>query len=419
MQISDPTTRLASLLACLAPTLCACSGGPDPATQPVEPAPVVAPTPAVAPAAGEEEDEDEITGKSLYQRHCAGCHNDNGDGRGATILAQGKEARSFAQGGFAFGNTPEAIYNTISSGIPGSSLMQPFSAVMDEDERRMVAEYVLTLTPYGNPVLAAGSILVVKDRAEFARGKLPALREGLPEHPRGLMVGLPGGASFQYRVDDVRLIAMRRGGFVDRTDWNERGGGVLKPLGEIAYEVGAGDPQPWLFAMVDGRPVPVELELTATRTTGSAGQEAQVESRPRAASPRGLRRVVETLFQPELSEPGSFGLRLVFDRAVGAQDFAVRLLSWPEDSPVVDGELFVSPSQPGHQILWKVLGRDQGFDCIRIECQGPAGLRSEPTAAMCWSMGSSETPISLSLVVLHVKAWDFDLLARVDKEIAR
>src|SRR6185295_4984503 len=102
--------------------LCACASRSQPV--PVsEPPSIAAPgqTPATNAA---EEDEEAVTGKSLYARHCAGCHNDNGDGRGATMLQQGKQARSFAQGGFAFGNTVEQIAKTIASGIPGSSPMQ-------------------------------------------------------------------------------------------------------------------------------------------------------------------------------------------------------------------------------------------------------------------------------------------------------
>src|SRR5262245_5829723 len=71
-------------------------------------------------------DEPVRDGKGLYTRNCAGCHNDNGDGRGATILQMGLTARDFKQGGFAFGDTPEQLAKTITTGIPGRSPMPSF-----------------------------------------------------------------------------------------------------------------------------------------------------------------------------------------------------------------------------------------------------------------------------------------------------
>ena len=74
-----------------------------------QPATVAASTPASAAIDDEEPVRD---GKFLYTRNCAGCHNDNGDGKGATALQLGVTARSFAEGHFAFGNTPESVSYT-------------------------------------------------------------------------------------------------------------------------------------------------------------------------------------------------------------------------------------------------------------------------------------------------------------------
>jgi len=427
MHLHPPRARLATFSFLLVPALCACSSRPDPTPQPVEP---MLAAPVAPAAAAEQEDEDAISGKSLYQRHCAGCHNDNGDGRGATILAQGSQARSFAQGGFAFGNTPEAIFDTITSGIPGSSLMQPFNAVMDEDERRMVAEYVLTLTPYGNPVLAAGSILVVKERAEFARGKLPAMREGLPEHPRGLMVGLPGGASFEYRVDDVRLIAMRRGGFVDRTDWNGRGGGELQPLGEIAFEPVLDDQQAALSAYVGQGWVPIELELSATRSAGPNGEQAQVESRPKPGSPPGIRRVIETLYQPRLSQPDSFGRRLVLDRGGAAAQadpkaFQFVVADWGDRSEVKQVRHWAGKQGiPGANDGWMVFQRSKDFICLHLDLGDAPGVTQQGnprfiSVSLSNSVDPKALPVAFDVVVVRVNSWDEALLQRMSKELGR
>jgi mono/diheme cytochrome c family protein len=419
-------TRNATLWAALALASAACSGAPEHAPEPT-PEPVRTSAPVTLTAVDEDEDEDTPTGKSLYQRHCAGCHNDNGDGRGATMLAQGAQARSFAQGGFAFGNTPQAIFQTISSGIPGSSLMQPFSSQMDEQERRLVADYVLTLTPYGNPVLAAGSIFVVQDRALFARGKLPALRDGLPERPRALMVGVPGGLSFEYRSDDVRLLAVRRGGFVDRTDWNERGGGFLKPLGALVFEFEAGDPGPWLRARIDGQLQPLALELAATRTVGRDDQEAQIELQQGGVGPRCVRRIVETVFRPDIAIADAFGRRIVIDAVPAAPELLATLCSfdqagtWERGAPPAaagtSGELW-----PLAEDGWVVARNGEAFDCWFFQ---PAPLLRWVHADARWSVvlprspGPSHGPSSASLVVVRVPQWDPTLLQSLAKELAR
>jgi hypothetical protein len=41
--------------------------------------------------------------------------------------------------------------------------------------------------------------------------------------------------SFQYSIDDVRLVGVRLGGFVNRDDWGGRGGSPLRPLGKMIH----------------------------------------------------------------------------------------------------------------------------------------------------------------------------------------
>ena len=80
--------------------------------------------------------------KKLFVTNCAACHGETGDGKGTTELD--RPARSFQDGGFSFGNTPEALFKTISTGIPGSP-MPAFDASLKEAERRLLASYVVTL----------------------------------------------------------------------------------------------------------------------------------------------------------------------------------------------------------------------------------------------------------------------------------
>jgi ubiquinone/menaquinone biosynthesis C-methylase UbiE len=171
-------------------------------------------------------------GSWLYQRHCAGCHGVSGAGDGETAKALGASPRDFVKGGFSFGNTRESLFRTISSGIPGRSVMPSFAGTLSEDERWLVVDHVRSLMPPQSEADARASVLEVHDRPVVARGKLPPLAEGRPEHPRGLLIGLPSGLTFEYDLDDVRLLAVRMGPFADREDWRDRGGGFLRPLGQ-------------------------------------------------------------------------------------------------------------------------------------------------------------------------------------------
>lgn len=379
-----------------------------------------------------EEDEDEVTGKSLYARHCAGCHNDNGDGRGATMLAQGKQARSFAQGGFAFGNTVDAIVKTMRTGIPGSSLMPSFSGLMDDDELRMVAEHVLTLTPYRDLGPAGGSKLAVVDRARFVRGKLPSAREGLPERPRGLLIGLRDGWSVECRTDDLRCLALRRGEFVDRRDWNDRGGAALAPLGEVVHLFEGGDPSPWIFTGGAERRALV-LRLAATRVIGNGEDEVQVESRPAAApagaepgvasrssDPGGLRRVIETwrAGPPAADLPALLRRRIVLDvddRVAGME--LVLLAGTSAKIPVRGG-----PAAPLPADGWWILPRNESFLAVHIASSAP--LRAEMQESN-WRIAASierhtgAGPLRFEVAYVALDRWDDSVLVRLTQELSR
>ena len=184
--------------------------------------------------------------KDLFMTHCAMCHGENGNGKGTTELD--RPARSFLDGGFSYGNTEEAIRRTLTFGIPGTP-MPAFDAALSEDQRAMLARYVISLGPKGTVVRAGETEMVVGDRALIARGFLPPVVQDAPQQPRGALLGLPSGLSFEYRTDDVRLLAIRSGRFVDRRDWRGRGGDSLQPMGRIVELVGGGQPEaPWLIA---------------------------------------------------------------------------------------------------------------------------------------------------------------------------
>ena len=185
----------------------------------------------------------EVDARALFLEHCASCHGENGDGQGTADLD--RPARSFQEGGFSFGNTPDALLRTLKAGIPGTP-MPSFLGTLSDDELRSLASYVRTLGPAERALDAKASRLVVGERALVARGHLGAIVPGAPKYSRGLLTGTPDGLSFEWRIDDVRLLGVRQGAFVERVDWSGRGGQALRPLGRVVYTIAGGDPAaPW------------------------------------------------------------------------------------------------------------------------------------------------------------------------------
>ena len=205
------------------------------------------------------------TGKETYTMYCAMCHGMSGDGVGTVTLD--RPARSFIDGGFSFGNTVEAISKTTRSGIPGTP-MPPFADVLDDEQINKVATYVRSLAPTVQEVDIEDTEMVVRNRPIVARGTLPPVQDGLQLHPRGVVVGNPDGFSYEYRADDVRLLAIRQGRFVSRADWGARGGSPLTMLGKIIVLVVGGNPQP-MFTTLNGEPL--HAQLVATNTLGTYG----------------------------------------------------------------------------------------------------------------------------------------------------
>ncbi|MDZ4773291.1 MAG: c-type cytochrome [Planctomycetota bacterium] len=226
--------------------------------------------------------------RKLYVANCATCHGETGDGKGVTVLE--RPARSFKDGGFSYGNTPEALLRTITHGIPGT-LMPSFGDALKDPERKSLASYVLTLGPPVLTVESKDTVMVVRDRALVARGKLPSITEGAAERPRGLLIGLPSGLSFEYRVDDVRLLAVRSGEFVDRRDWIGRGGDFLQPLGKIVSVVQS-EPAPFTLAASSAK----EFGTSSARLLSSVvdGPVATLSYELVTAHEQVLARVLET-----------------------------------------------------------------------------------------------------------------------------
>jgi mono/diheme cytochrome c family protein len=218
-------------------------------------------------------------GPQIFAELCAMCHGDSGDGNG--LVKFDKPARSFVDGGFSFGNTPEALFRTVSSGIGGTP-MPGFKDVLDEDERRAVVAHVIALGPEPVAVNPGSTVMTVTDKPLVARGSFPPIREGELMTPRGLLVGGLDGLSFQYDLENVRLLAVRQGGFVDRRDWQNRGGDTLEPLGEVVFHVdGATEGLTWGLN---------DLDIEASTMTG---EQAEFQSRLVATEVSGGKAFVE------------------------------------------------------------------------------------------------------------------------------
>jgi len=256
-------------------------------------------------------------GAGLYVEHCATCHGKDGGGDGPLAADLQFRPRAFKEGKFAFGDTPDALARTVRSGIPGQEKMRmpAFREVLSEAEVGEVVAYVRTLFP-SLPAAAPEDLrLGVRDAAKIVRGILPGLREGDPPRARGMLVGLPSGFTFEYALDDFRLVAVRRGAFVDRSDWQGRGGQPLTPLGTPILTLA--EPARWSpFAfgttLEVGKLPPMTFEpavakLRSTTTSGKGAElrydlvdragkvRAQVVERPRGAVVHGEAGIVQEL----------------------------------------------------------------------------------------------------------------------------
>ena len=199
-----------------------------------------------------------VSGRTLFLANCASCHGADGSGQGELVLD--RPARSFKDGGFSFGNTIASIERVITSGIPGTP-MPGFKATLDPRQRRAVARYVQDLGPPQVKVNPDDTIMTVTDRPKVIRGELKPLVDGQPSHVRGLIAGNMDGLSWEYRTDDVRLLAVRQGEFVKRENWTGRSGEPIRPLGRMVRVVDGGDPGPSF--LVDGKPVISRLSGTS------------------------------------------------------------------------------------------------------------------------------------------------------------
>jgi mono/diheme cytochrome c family protein len=318
----------------------------------------------LAPVVGASLPQEVKTAQEIFLANCAACHGPKGDGNGTAELE--RRARSFVEGGFSFGNTSTAIRRTITSGIPGTP-MPSSEGALSEDQIRRLADYVISLGP-GLSAPPANTELVVGERPAVVRGLLPPISSGATSHARGLLIGLPDGFSFEYRTDDLRLLGMRGGRFVNRSDWIGRGGTPLEPLGPVILLEQGGAPQATFFMRKQGRRVALRSRMRGTRISG---QEVWVQSELLDAEGRVLAAVDERIS----AQLAPFGNGYLRQWKIQAKQAALMLELAPiPNAKKGDAILGLSPwlaSKPGQALAANAIAV-QGEDLWLVPAQGMA-----------------------------------------------
>jgi mono/diheme cytochrome c family protein len=106
-----------------------------------------APPPKATPALLEK-------GKTVYVTYCQSCHGAKGEGDGPMGTFLNPKPRNFVADTFKQGDKPDQIFQTISKGVPGSTMVAFVN--LSEEDRWALSHYVLELRKQGKPADAKG-----------------------------------------------------------------------------------------------------------------------------------------------------------------------------------------------------------------------------------------------------------------------
>lgn len=84
-------------------------------------------------------------GKAAYTTNCMTCHGEKGDGKGPAGVALKPAPRNFAKDPFKKGDKTEQIVETITKGLPGTTMV-PYGHLPEAD-RWAIAHYIQTFRP--------------------------------------------------------------------------------------------------------------------------------------------------------------------------------------------------------------------------------------------------------------------------------
>ncbi|MBI3800186.1 MAG: c-type cytochrome [Deltaproteobacteria bacterium] len=142
-------------------------------------APPVASQQSPAPAASSPKAQSAVAvtpGRTVYDRHCSGCHGVNGDGKGLLATSLRPPPRDFTQGLFRYRSTPtgqlptdEDLLRTVTAGLPGS-LMPAWEPFLNEAERQAVVAYLKQFSPRFAPATPRDVLPLPSPPAATAEG---------------------------------------------------------------------------------------------------------------------------------------------------------------------------------------------------------------------------------------------------------
>lgn len=112
-------------------------------------------------------------GEPTYQRYCAGCHGDRGDGQGPAAAMLITKPRDFSKGIFKFRSTPNGtlptdadLLRTITNGVYRTSM--PEWSLLPERERLALVAYVKSFYPQWHERGAGTPIAIPPKPADLA-----------------------------------------------------------------------------------------------------------------------------------------------------------------------------------------------------------------------------------------------------------
>jgi len=138
-------------------------------------------------------------GKRVYETQCAGCHGDQGNGKGPASDMLIVKPRDFTKGLYKFRSTPNGtlptdadLYRTITKGVNRTSM--PEWSLLPERERQAVVAYIKTFYPEwdergpGSPIVIPNPPKTLLTPESIARGSelYDALDCGRCHGPTGL-----------------------------------------------------------------------------------------------------------------------------------------------------------------------------------------------------------------------------------------
>jgi mono/diheme cytochrome c family protein len=97
----------------------------------------------------------QVQGARVFAMRCAMCHGERADGKGPMAGSMNPPPANLASGVLKRGDTEEALFNTVTRGIPSAGM--PSFAVFTEQDRRAVVKYVLALRSQSGASQGAGS----------------------------------------------------------------------------------------------------------------------------------------------------------------------------------------------------------------------------------------------------------------------